>query len=138
MTTPPTDTNASTTDSTGRDRRRFARHGFVRPCKVQRIGGVQFEPGETTNISAGGALIRIAGRRAMGAGEQIRVGVAWESAGVLTSGSLLPARVVRVVAIDHHHQAVAVQYERPISDATPIASSTQATMNARATARAAA
>jgi len=108
------------TDSTGRDRRVFPRRSFVRPCKVQRTGDVRFEAGETTNISAGGALIKVAGRQPIHPGERLRVGVAWETKGVLESGSLLPARVVRVVPIDFHHQAVAVQYDRPLTEQAPL------------------
>lgn len=115
-----TSATAPTLASSGRDRRLHPRREFVRLCKVQRTGDVRFEPGETTNISAGGALIRVAGLQPMRPGQRIRVGVAWESKGVLESGSLLPARVVRVVPIDHHHQAVAIQYDRPMSEQAPL------------------
>lgn len=102
-------------DSTGQDRRVHPRREFVRPCKVQRTGEVRFEAGETTNVSAGGALLKVDRRQTVRPGERIRVGVAWDSAGVLLSGSLLPARVVRVSMIDHHHQAVAVQFDEPLA-----------------------
>lgn len=120
MSKPAAATQASQPDSTGRDRRVFPRRSFVRPCKVQRTGDVRFEAGETTNISAGGALIKVAGRQPIRPGERLRVGVAWETKGVLESGSLLPARVVRVVPIDFHHQAVAIQYDRPLAEQAPL------------------
>jgi PilZ domain len=99
------------------DRRRHTRNDFVRPCKVQRSGHVRYEAGQTSNISTSGALLRIAREPAIRTGETIRVGVAWESGGVLASGSLLPARVVRVIPIDFHHQAVAVEYCQPAASA---------------------
>lgn len=99
------------------DRRRHARNNYVRPCKVQRSGHVRYEAGQTTNISTSGALLRISCEPAIRAGETIRVGVAWESAGVLAAGSLLPARVVRVIPIDFHHQAVAIEYCQQASSA---------------------
>lgn len=95
------------------ERRRHPRRDFIRPCKVQRAGEIKFEAGQTSNISTSGALLRVALKHSIRPGEMLRVGVAWESAGVLESGSLLPARVVRVVPIDFHHQAVAVEYDRP-------------------------
>lgn len=104
-------------DWSDNDRRRHARRDYVRPCKVQRSGHVRYEAGQTTNISTSGALLCIDREPAIRAGETIRVGVAWESAGVLESGSLLPARVVRVIPIDFHHQAVAVEYCRQASSA---------------------
>lgn len=103
-------------ETASQDRRRTPRHTFVRPCKMQRLGEVRYEPGETTNISSGGALLRVPTRHPIRAGERIRVGVAWESAGVIQSGSLLPARVVRVIPIDFHHVAVAVEYDRPVGN----------------------
>ncbi len=124
MSQPASATVPATQASTGRDRRIFPRRSFVRPCKVQRTGDVRFEAGETTNISASGALIRVAGRQPIRPGERLRVGVAWESNGVLESGSLLPARVVRVVPIDFHHQAVAIQYDRPLAEQAPLAMQT--------------
>lgn len=124
MPTAHTDTpnNASPQlEPTGRDRRRHARLGFVRACKVQRTGEVRYEVGQTTNISASGALVRVAGAQPVRIGERLRVGVAWEAAGVLESGSMIPARVVRVIPIDFNHQAVAVEYDRPLADAAPLA-----------------
>ncbi|RMH24901.1 MAG: PilZ domain-containing protein [Planctomycetota bacterium] len=115
--------DATETLPTGADRRRHPRRPFVRPCKVQRAGEVRAGAGETTNISAGGALIRVAGADRLRAGERVRVAVAWDAQGVVTTGSLLPARVVRVVPIDFHHQAVAVQYDRPLAESAPTAAS---------------
>lgn len=123
MPTAHTDTQAPGSPhlaSTGRDRRRHARLGFVRACKVQRAGEVRYEVGQTTNISASGALVRVAGAQPVRIGERLRVGVAWEAAGVLESGSMIPARVVRVIPIDFNHQAVAVEYDRPLAGEAPI------------------
>lgn len=116
---PPAAAGLTPPEPTGDDRRQHPRRPFVRPCKIQRTGEVRFSVGETTNISAGGALIRVAGADRVRVGDRLRVAVAWASAGVVQSGSLLPAKVVRVVPIDFHHQAVAVQYDRPVSASAP-------------------
>ncbi len=94
------------------ERRQHPRHTVVRHCKVRDGRTASFAPGLTTDVSDGGALIRVDRARPYGPGDEIDIVVSWDDRPVLSSQDLIRARIRRVQPIDHHHQAVAVEYVR--------------------------
>jgi c-di-GMP-binding flagellar brake protein YcgR len=94
------------------DRRRSPRTLFVRPCKVRAIGRTGFSPAETTDLSAGGALIRVDRNRHLKVDDWIDVAVAWDRQPLLASDDAIRARIRRVVPIDHHSQAIGVEFHQ--------------------------
>lgn len=97
----------------GAERRRSERHAMVRPCKVRDRRSLLFSPGQTSDLSDEGALLRLEGFRPFAQGDEVELLVAWAHEGVLSSDSLVQAKVVRVIPIDFHHQAVAIQFGAP-------------------------
>lgn len=95
----------------GPERRRHARYTVVRPCKVRDCRTLVYSPGETSDVSAGGALLRIDRVRPIMPGDELEVAVAWTPGAILGSETMVKARVRRVVPIDHYHQAVALEFE---------------------------
>jgi len=94
------------------DRRQHPRRDAVHSCKILQTESPRPSPAQTTNLSAGGALVRVDRARPIRAGERIRVAVETETGPIVSERGMIPARVVRVTPIDAHHQAVAVQYDR--------------------------
>ena len=72
-----------------------------------------FSAGLTSDVSEGGALIRIDRGRPFGEGDELDVVVAWSGAGVIASDSMLRGRVKRVDLLDDRHQAVALEFVAP-------------------------
>lgn len=95
------------------DRRQHPRRSVVRPCKVRDRRTLLFSAGLTSDVSEGGALIRIDRARPLGAGDELDVVVAWSGAGVIASDSMLRGRVTRVMTLDERHQAVALEFLAP-------------------------
>lgn len=95
------------------DRRRHPRRDAVHSCKLLQAESPRPSPAQTSNISAGGALVRLERSRPVRPGERVRVAVETETGPIVSERGMAPARVVRVVPIDAHHQAVALEYERP-------------------------
>lgn len=95
----------------GPERRRHARYTVVRPCKVRDCRTLVYSPGQTCDVSAGGALLRIERVRPVMPGDELEVAVAWTPGAVLGSETMVKARVKRVMPIDHYHQAVALEFQ---------------------------
>lgn len=107
---------AAADEPVGEERRRHHRITTTRPAKVFLPGALRYAASETTDISSGGALLRVDRARAMCKGDRVDVAVVspGQPAAVLESKSMIPARVVRVTPIDHFHQAVAIEFETPV------------------------
>ncbi len=105
------------------DRRRFARHAVVRPCKI--VDARSLRPsaaGSTTDVSEGGSLVSVQRDRMFSPGDQVEIGIAWSRNPLIASEEMVQARVVRVLPIDHHHQALALEFEQQMElvDSAPI------------------
>jgi len=98
------------------DRRRHERTILVRACKVKTTDAARFLPASTTDVSAGGALIQVGRDRPFKEGERIQVGVDWGRTPILSAEALVPARVVRVVPMDRHQQAIGIAFDRPLDE----------------------
>ncbi len=96
---------------TGPERRRHARYTVVRPCKVRDCRTLVYSPGQTSDVSAGGALLCLERVRPVMVGDELEVAVAWTPGAVLGSETMVKARVKRVTPIDHYHQAIALEFE---------------------------
>jgi len=103
------------------DRRRHERRREVRPAKVRDRRMLLFSGGETCDISEGGMLLRVERARAFAQGDELDVVVAWGNDALVRGEAMTRARVRRVTPIDHHHQALALEFERPASAAGRIA-----------------
>lgn len=115
---PPTPDPAPPPSPAGADRRRHPRLTTTRAAKVFLPAAMRYAASETSDISAGGALLKVDRARRLAAGDRLDVAVInpAQPAAVLESKSMLPARVVRVTPIDHFHQAVAVEFDAPAAD----------------------
>jgi hypothetical protein len=118
------------------ERRRAPRTVVVKQCKIFHRRLARFVGAETTNVSSTGLLIRIDRARPVMVGDEIQVAVAWDRrVQMLPSHSLRAGRVVRVLPIDHHHQAIAVAFEDVHScadgESTPVAGRIQERPDAR-------
>ena len=94
------------------ERRRHQRHSTVRACKIRDRRTLLFAPGRTSDLSVSGALLRVDRVRPFAPGDEIDVVVAWDNGAIVTGDSMIRATVRRVVPMDYHHQAVAVQFEQ--------------------------
>ncbi len=92
------------------DKRRFDRKPLVKRCKVCLPGRPTACAGETSNASESGCLIRVGRDRELNVGDEVRIAVAWDGEGVIRDDDLVTATVRRIVPIDHHHQAVGLEY----------------------------
>lgn len=93
------------------ERRRHHRNSLVRPCKVRDLRGLHFCPGQTTDVSFSGALLKVGRDRLFGPGDQLDVAVGWTDSAVLPSERMVRAVVRRVLPIDYHTQAIAVEFQ---------------------------
>ena len=94
------------------ERRKHDRQPIVHPCKVRDRRTASYSAGQTADYSPGGALIRVDRARPFGPGDEIDLVVAWDGEPIVHADALTRARVRRVTPIDHHHQAVAVEFVR--------------------------
>ena len=79
------------------NRRAHQRLRVARPCKLYVPKTRRYLPGSTRNVSAGGALLRVAAHPAVAAGDRLWVGIALKrSQGILMSNQMLKATVVRL------------------------------------------
>lgn len=92
------------------ERRRHARQVIVRPCKIRDRRTLLYAPGHTTDISVGGALIRVERARPFAAGDEVELVVAWATDAVLPTREMVRGTVKRVHPIDHRYQAVAIEF----------------------------
>lgn len=103
------------------NRRRFERSSLVRPCKVRDRRMLLFSPGETCDYSHGGLLLRVDRARPFSAGDQLDVVIAWQNDPLVQGSAMTRATVRRVTPMDCHHQAIALEFDCPVSAEAPIA-----------------
>ena len=92
------------------DRRRFPRATVVRPCKIRDRRNLGLCAGETTDLSRGGSLVCVQRERNFKPGDEIEFGVTWDASPIIKSESMVKARVIRVLPIDHYQQALAIEF----------------------------
>lgn len=117
----PAPANESDRVNKPEDRRRHARRSVVRPAKVRDRRMLLFSPGETCDISESGLLLRVDRARAFAPGDELDVVVAWGNDPLVRGEAMSRARVRRVTPIDHHHQALALEFDQPAASAARIA-----------------
>ena len=94
-----------------RNERRIApRTTTVLPAKVFHASLDRYVPCKTTNLSDTGALITIDRSRPLLIGEEIRISLDWSQACMCGQDRLRHAHVVRVMPMDAHQQAVALEF----------------------------
>jgi hypothetical protein len=103
------------------DRRRHPRFPGAHATKVFLPRSLRFAGAETSDLSAGGALLRVDRSRALKAGDEVELAIAHAEEAVAAAALMRRARVVRVIPMDHYHQAVAVEFAVPDAPATAAA-----------------
>lgn len=98
--------------ATTKERRFSARQIVTRPCTLFRRRTQRFVSARTCDVSAGGALIEIETTRPLVEGETLDIGIAWTASPVLSSNSLVEAKIVRILQRDETHQLVAVRFDQ--------------------------
>lgn len=103
------------------ERRRHPRVPANCAAKMFFPSSLHFGVGCTTDVSAGGALVRVERSRSLRPGDRVEVAIASGrgASGVVRAEDLWPGEVVRVIPIDCHEQAIAVRFDQPT--ALPIA-----------------
>lgn len=92
------------------DRRRHPRYPGAHAAKVYLPRALRFAGAETSDLSTGGALLRVDRSRSIAAGDEVEVAIAHGNECVAPAELMRRARVVRVSAMDHYHQSVAVEF----------------------------
>ncbi|MEM0982330.1 MAG: PilZ domain-containing protein [Planctomycetota bacterium] len=100
------------------ERRVHERIGAQLSCKLLPQGGAKYLPGKTTNVSAGGAQIRVMTSRPLKNGDKLSVAVSWESEAILSKRGLSAATVVRSGPVGSGEQTVALRFEQAQKSAT--------------------
>lgn len=97
---------------TGQDRRTSQRISVAHAAKVFDPRAQRYHAAQTCNVSAGGALLKVQRSMPICSGDRLDVIIDTEAelSRVLALDEFVPARVVRVSAIDRFSQAVAVQF----------------------------
>jgi c-di-GMP-binding flagellar brake protein YcgR len=98
------------------ERRRCERHQIVKDCKLRGCSAPAFTPAQTTNLSLSGALIRIPTARPFAPGDEIELALPASNEPLITSDALIHARVRRVIPIDHHHQALGIEFDEALEE----------------------
>lgn len=109
--------------ATEADRRVHARYRVTRPCTFFRRLTCKYLAGQTWDLSQGGVLLEVETPRGMIVGEMVELGVAWTGSALLSRGSLLEAKVVRVTPMEGSKHRVALSFldkERLALPATPL------------------
>lgn len=97
------------------DRRQHQRQTVVKHCKIRDRRTSSFAAGVTTDVSLGGALLRVDRARPFGPGDELDLVVSWDDRAVVSQDAMVRARVRRVTPIDHQHQAVAIEFVREVA-----------------------
>ena len=100
------------------DRRRHDRLWTVRGCRVRAVSRVRAETAETANVSESGALIRIGSTGTFGLGDEVEVVVAWDGEGLVRAEQAVRGVIRRIVPMDFHHQAIAVEFQAAVGGGT--------------------
>lgn len=111
--TPPAATTSPEASLT-LDRRRHERIFTVRDCKLRGRSNPSFTPAQTTNLSLGGALLRVPTSRVYAPGDTIEVALPAGNEPLITSDALIGATVRRVIPVDHHHQAIGIEFDEAL------------------------
>lgn len=94
------------------ERRRHARQLVTKPCKVRDGRTARFIVGETTDVSEGGALIRLSRTRPMFVGDELHIVVTSTSRLLVRERDMIRGHIRRVVQLEDSSQAVAVEFVR--------------------------
>lgn len=78
--------------------------------KVYLPAARQYVPGQTSNVSVGGALVELRTARPLGIGDTLSIGVSWGAGALLRDEQLVGGRVVRVLSRTKDAQKVAVKF----------------------------
>lgn len=98
----------------GAERRGSERITLIKPAKIFDRRADKYFPARTTNISEGGVLLTVNRSMPIHTGDELAVGLSKEEfPAVLAERDFRAARVVRVIPIDQHAQAVALAFIRP-------------------------
>jgi hypothetical protein len=92
------------------DRRAAPRLVVDRPCKVLHGPSRRYATARTCNISPTGVLLEVDMARQLMPGEEVDLVIAWKPAGVLASGQMVRARVIRASTGDSGRQVVALEF----------------------------
>lgn len=95
---------------TNSERRKFQRTPVVRACKVRDRRTARYLPAQTADLSEGGALLRIERSRPIGPGDELDMYLGQDGVIVLAGSESVRATVRRVTPIDHHYQAIALEF----------------------------
>lgn len=108
-------------ETSGNDRRRHSRRMVIRPCKLHMVGRSKLSPGETSNLSASGALLLLSRDEPLEPGSEVRLAISWDAGGVVREQQMLGATVRRVMPIDSFRQAVGVEFDHLMEHAGDLA-----------------
>ncbi len=98
--------------STRFERRQHDRQDLSRPCKVFLKQAMRYVPGNTRNLSDGGALLEVGPSRPLNPGDPVDLLISWTGQAVVRAESMAAARVVRVIESGHDRQLVALTFEQ--------------------------
>ena len=101
------------------DRRLFARTPAARAAKVFHRAGMAFAPGETRDLSEGGARLDIRSTREFEPGDVIDLVIEPKEPGVVRTRSLVEAHVVSAERLDHERQVLRVRFARQRAEFAP-------------------
>lgn len=101
------------------DRRLFERTPTTRAAKVFHRAGLAFAPGETRDLSEGGARLDVRSTREFETGDVIDVVIEPKEPGVVRTRSLVEAHVVRAERIDDERQVLRVRFSRQRAEFGP-------------------
>lgn len=102
------------------DRRLYPRTRASRGSKIFHRAGLAYAPGETTDLSEGGALLKVHSSRRFELGDIVDVVVEPKvETGVIRTRSLIEAMVVRTAPLGDEKQYIAVRFARPRAEYGP-------------------
>lgn len=91
------------------ERRQHYRVPIAKPCKVFHPATRRYLPGRTTDVSAGGALLRVNAPRPLVPGDEIEMYIAWNNRSLLTTSEQMRGRVTRTL-FDGNEQIIAIEF----------------------------
>jgi len=102
------------------DRRLYPRTRSVRASKIFHRAGLAYAPAETTDLSEGGALLKVHSSRRFDPGDVVDIVVEPKvDPGLIRTRSLIEAVVMRASPLGDDRQYVAVRFARVRQDFTP-------------------
>ena len=108
------------------NRRLHDRHDTDLGCKIKRSSVARYIAARTENVSAGGAMLTIDTARPLAEGERIEIGVNWSSGGLLRTGELVSAVVLRATPLLESKQRIAVRFDEAQAKADALAAAAAA------------